>query len=273
METTYKSEQLRIDTIKSMPQSLAAKRLIRARLLRSINRRSHLSSTNSSALKNCKFFPVIFIKKVRRWYRQTFKYCDVWYNSMKDIEGRFGSKLAVYFKILRYLVMLNLFVTVFTFRWASVWDFLQIFTAEKTEKCAAHVIFFHHYLSLSVFQLHHFPTTHLRWLSGWNECWQWDSFQVWACRHTDWWCKFMFLCTIVFELRNAWNFYEYQFIDRPILSRRRNEHEFTCVFKFFGSSFSGLAFVFIAKLESRVNAQVWFHWWVNGLHAHTHGPQ
>lgn len=116
METTYKSEQLRIDTIKSMPQSLAAKRLIRARLLRSINRRSHLSSTNSSALKNCKFFPVIFIKKVRRWYRQTFKYCDVWYNSMKDIEGRFGSKLAVYFKILRYLVMLNLFVTVFTFR-------------------------------------------------------------------------------------------------------------------------------------------------------------
>lgn len=116
METTYKSEQLRIDTIKSMPQSLAAKRLIRARLLRSINRRSHLSSTNSSAFKNCKFFPVIFIKKVRRWYRQTFKYCDFWYSSMKDIEGRFGSKLAVYFKILRYLVMLNLFVTVFTFR-------------------------------------------------------------------------------------------------------------------------------------------------------------
>lgn len=116
METTYKSEQLRIDTIKSMPQSLAAKRLIRARLLRSINRRSHLSSTNSSAFKNCKFFPVIFLKKVRRWYRQTFKYCDFWYNSMKDIEGRFGSKLAVYFKILRYLVMLNLFVTVFTFR-------------------------------------------------------------------------------------------------------------------------------------------------------------
>lgn len=102
-----------------MPQSLAAKRLIRARLLRSINRRSHLSSANSSTLKNCKFFPVIFIKKVRRWYRQTFKYCDIWYNSMKDIEGRFGSKLAVYFKILRYLVMLNFFVTIFTFRW--VW--------------------------------------------------------------------------------------------------------------------------------------------------------
>lgn len=116
METTYKSEQLRIDTIKSMPQSLAAKRLIRARLLRSINRRSHLNAANNSTLENCKFFPVIFFKKARRWYRQTFKYCDFWYNSMKDIEGRFGSKLAVYFKILRYLVMLNLFVTIFTFR-------------------------------------------------------------------------------------------------------------------------------------------------------------
>lgn len=118
METNYKSEQMRIDTIKSMPQSLAAKRMIRARLLRSINRRSHLSS-NSSALKNCKFFPALFIKKTRSWYRQAFKNCDFWYGSMKEIEGQFGSKLGVYFKILRYLVMLNFFVAVFTFRWES----------------------------------------------------------------------------------------------------------------------------------------------------------
>lgn len=115
MEQNYKSEQMRIDTIKSMPQSLAAKRMIRARLLRSINRRSHLSS-NSSALKNCKFFPVLFFKKARSWYRQAFKNCDFWYGSMKEIEGRFGSKIGVYFKILRYLVMLNFFVAVFTFR-------------------------------------------------------------------------------------------------------------------------------------------------------------
>jgi hypothetical protein len=115
METNYKSEQMRIDTIKSMPQSLAAKRMIRARLLRSINRRSHLSS-NSSALKNCKFFPVLFMKKTRGWYRSLFKNCDIWYGSMKEIEGRFGSKIGVYFKILRYLVMLNFFVAIFTFR-------------------------------------------------------------------------------------------------------------------------------------------------------------
>jgi hypothetical protein len=35
---------------------------------------------------------------------------------MKEIEGRFGSKIGVYFKILRYLVMLNAFVALFTFR-------------------------------------------------------------------------------------------------------------------------------------------------------------
>lgn len=115
METNYKSEQMRIDTIKSMPQSLAAKRMIRARLLRSINRRSHLSS-NSSALRNCKFFPSLFLRKARSYYRQFFKNCDIWYGSMKEIEGQFGSKLGVYFKILRYLVMLNLFVAVFVFR-------------------------------------------------------------------------------------------------------------------------------------------------------------
>lgn len=116
MEPNYKSEQLRIDTIKSMPQSLAAKRMIRARLLRSINRRSHLSS-NSSAIKNCKFFPVLFLKKARCWRRQAFKNCDIWYGSMKEIEGRFGSKIGVYFKILRFLVMLNFFVAIFTFRY------------------------------------------------------------------------------------------------------------------------------------------------------------
>lgn len=115
MEPNYKSEQMRIETIKSMPQSLAAKRMIRARLLRSINRRSHLSS-NSSALKNCKFFPLLFFKKARSWNRQAFKNCDIWYNSMKEIEGRFGSKIGVYFKIIRYLVMLNFFVAIFTFR-------------------------------------------------------------------------------------------------------------------------------------------------------------
>lgn len=115
MEPNYKSEQMRIETIKSMPQSLAAKRMIRARLLRSINRRSHLSS-NSSALRNCKFFPLLFFKKARSWNRQAFKNCDIWYNSMKEIEGRFGSKIGVYFKIIRYLVMLNFFVAIFTFR-------------------------------------------------------------------------------------------------------------------------------------------------------------
>lgn len=115
METNCKSNQMRLETIKSMPIPLASKRMIRARLLRSISRRSHLSS-NSSAFKNCKFFPALLIKKTRSWYRQLFKSCDIWYGSMKEIEGRFGSKIGVYFKILRFLVMLNLFVAVFTFR-------------------------------------------------------------------------------------------------------------------------------------------------------------
>lgn len=116
MEANYKSEQARIDTIKSMPQSLAAKRLIRARLTNRLsNHRSRLSS-NSSALRNFRFLPTRVMRRSKIWYRQFFKNFDFWYGSMKEIEGRFGSKIGVYFKILRYLVMLNAFVALFTFR-------------------------------------------------------------------------------------------------------------------------------------------------------------
>lgn len=125
MEANYKSEQARIDTIKLMPQSLAAKRIIRARLLRSINRRSHLS--NHSGLKNVKFFPNLFVKKARSWYRQAFKSFDFWYGSMKEIEGRFGSKIGVYFKILKYLVMLNIFVAILVFRYVCMHYIMQFF--------------------------------------------------------------------------------------------------------------------------------------------------
>lgn len=224
-----------------MPQSLAAKRLIRARLLRSINRRSHLSSTNSSALKNCKFFPVIFIKKVRRWYRQTFKYCDVWYNSMKDIEGRFGSKLAVYFKILRYLVMLNLFVTVFTFRWVSVWDKTD-FHCRKKRKSVRHMLLFFSSLSLSLclfFSFIIFPQI------------IYDGFQAETSAGNETHSKFelvdiltgdvsLCFCALSYSIsRNAWNFYEYQFNERPILSSRKNEHEFLLVYLNFRFFFFG----------------------------------
>lgn len=116
MEPNYKSEQARIDTIKSMPQSLAAKRLIRARLTNRLsNHRSRLSS-NSSAFRNFKFLPSRVIRRSKIWYRSFFKNFDFWYGSMKEIEGQFGSKIGVYFKILRYLVLLNAFVAVFTFR-------------------------------------------------------------------------------------------------------------------------------------------------------------
>jgi transmembrane channel-like protein len=116
MEPNYKSEQARIDTIKSMPQSLTAKRLIRARLANRLHRRSRLSSNNSSAFRNFKFLPSRVMRRGKIWYRQFFKNFDFWYGSMKEIEGRFGSKIGVYFKILRYLVMLNIFVAIFTFR-------------------------------------------------------------------------------------------------------------------------------------------------------------
>lgn len=116
MELSYKSEQARIDTIKSMPQSLTAKRLIRARLKNRLSTNRSRLSSNGSTFRNFKFFPTRVLRRSKIVYRGIFKNFDLWYVHMKEIEGRFGSKIGVYFKILRYLVMLNAFVAFFTFR-------------------------------------------------------------------------------------------------------------------------------------------------------------
>lgn len=36
---------------------------------------------------------------------------ELWYNSLKEIEGNFGSGVSIYFKFLRRLFILNLFLT------------------------------------------------------------------------------------------------------------------------------------------------------------------
>lgn len=129
MEANIKSAELRINTVRSMPASLSTKREIFARLNGSINRRSQLSSNSTFGC-----YPIIVYKKAIRFLGRFWSASEPFYNSMKDIEGialihslvpisnilelflgTFGGRVGVFFKFLRYLLMLNFFVAVFTF--------------------------------------------------------------------------------------------------------------------------------------------------------------
>lgn len=82
MESNIKSAELRINTIKSMPASLSAKRQIFSRLNGSINRRSQLSSNSTFGC-----YPIVVYKKVLRFLGRFWATLEPFYESMKDIEG------------------------------------------------------------------------------------------------------------------------------------------------------------------------------------------
>ena len=83
MEDNIKAAELRINTIKSMPANLTAKRQIFSRLNGSINRRSQLSSNN----KTFGCYPIVLYKRAMRFVNRVCSSSEPFYNSMKDIEG------------------------------------------------------------------------------------------------------------------------------------------------------------------------------------------
>lgn len=112
MENNLESEKLRKDVLKHLPQCLTMKRCIKKKLAKSIN-----TKENSHPISNFK----------RLQYRMSMKYCqmktkvqdtinsyELWYSSLKTIEGQFGSATSSYFRFLRWLFILNLIVMAVT---------------------------------------------------------------------------------------------------------------------------------------------------------------
>jgi transmembrane channel-like protein len=107
------AEQLRIETIKSMPQTLSVKRDIKAKITKTVDRRSSSKSMNFST--RIKYSLKSYFTKSRYFINSTIVNFEVWYNSMKEIEGHFGSGIGIYFKFLRSLLLMNIFLLVVVF--------------------------------------------------------------------------------------------------------------------------------------------------------------
>lgn len=119
MEDNPVSEQLRIEAIKSMAQALSIKRQIRANLTRTVNRRSISRSKSVSFLRKCKYSGKIYATRFIKFVAHVITSFELFYGSMKQIEGHFGSRISAYFKFLRWLLVLNLTLMVFMFWFVS----------------------------------------------------------------------------------------------------------------------------------------------------------
>lgn len=112
MEDSQLAEQLRIQTIRSLPQTLSVKREIRANLSKTVGRRSS-SNTAGDFWKHCKNYGKLLSKQVQRRIEHTGNRFEMWYDSLKSVEGNFGSSVGAYFRFLRFLYITNVIVAVF----------------------------------------------------------------------------------------------------------------------------------------------------------------
>ncbi|XP_063703649.1 transmembrane channel-like protein 7 [Culicoides brevitarsis] len=111
MEDSQLAEQLRVQTIRSLPQTLSVKREIRANLSKTIGRRS--SANNSGDFwKHCKNYGKLLSKQLQRRIEHTGNRFELWYDSLKTVEGHFGSSVGAYFRFLRFLYITNVILAV-----------------------------------------------------------------------------------------------------------------------------------------------------------------
>lgn len=135
MEDTAYSEQLRMfvifsfilfleslteflssDTLKALPQSLTIKRQIKSKLTKTVTDNSNAKCI--SRHNKIKYKVTMKMKRTKQRILSTLNSIELWYGSMKEIEGRFGSGVGTYFKFLRWLFGLNLVLCVFSLGWA-----------------------------------------------------------------------------------------------------------------------------------------------------------
>ncbi|XP_044272315.1 transmembrane channel-like protein 5 [Tribolium madens] len=112
MEDTPVSEQLRKEALRDLPQCLTMKRCVKMKLTKSVSLKSKKKPIGS--WKRLKYKSSIRFKKFVANVKN-FNYFELWQSSLKDIEGRFGSGYASYFKFLRWLFVMNCLVVLLSF--------------------------------------------------------------------------------------------------------------------------------------------------------------
>lgn len=96
-----------------MPQSLTVKRQIKSKLQRTVD--SNSKSKTIGFWKRTKYSIGMWFNRRKISIKSTISNLELWYGSLKTIEGHFGSGVAAYFKFLRWLFILNLLLIIMAF--------------------------------------------------------------------------------------------------------------------------------------------------------------
>uniref|UniRef100_A0A182PQ61 TMC domain-containing protein n=1 Tax=Anopheles epiroticus TaxID=199890 RepID=A0A182PQ61_9DIPT len=107
MEDNPIAEQLRNETIKSIPHKISTKRQIREQLSRTVNRRA-TRAKSIGLLRRYRYSAKLYATRGAKLLQCFVTNFELFYGSMKQIEGHFGSRISAYFKFLRRLLVLNL---------------------------------------------------------------------------------------------------------------------------------------------------------------------
>ncbi|KAG8222542.1 hypothetical protein J437_LFUL004578, partial [Ladona fulva] len=111
MEDNPLSEHMRIETLRNMPTSLTLKRSLKHKLGTSIRKNSH----PLGFWKRFKYFLSMYFSKLKMQVKDLVYVMNLWYGSIKVIEGHFGSSTATYFKFFRWLFLINVIVFIISF--------------------------------------------------------------------------------------------------------------------------------------------------------------
>lgn len=120
MDDNPYAEQLRMETIKSLPQALTVKRQVKYRLKSNVESFTQSKAQSISRWKHMKYSIGNYYKRAKANMRNVIFNIELWYDSMKTIEGHFGSSVAVYFKFLRWLFVLNILLIVMTISFVTL---------------------------------------------------------------------------------------------------------------------------------------------------------
>ncbi|XP_014235066.1 transmembrane channel-like protein 7 [Trichogramma pretiosum] len=99
------SEQQILQIIKALPQNISLKRLVKSKLIKSMSEKSKPIGT----LKKWKYQASMAFIKLNLAIRDMMSTFELWYGSIKMINGYFGNGIGTYFKFLRWLFILNIF--------------------------------------------------------------------------------------------------------------------------------------------------------------------
>ncbi|KAG8296205.1 Transmembrane channel-like protein 5 [Homalodisca vitripennis] len=123
MDDTPLAEKLRMEALREMPQNLTVKRTVKVKLSNSVSMKS--KHRPISCLKLSKYQIGIFFSRLHLTMRDVFSSWELWYSSLKEIEGHFGSGVAAYFKFLRWLFFMNLFVCIISLSFVVIPNIVQ----------------------------------------------------------------------------------------------------------------------------------------------------